>query len=129
MITDVRSQEEAQRLLDASASVPVLLLKHSTRCPISFAAAAEFESFHDTHAGQAQSLRFARVLVIEDRPVSLWLAEELGVMHASPQALLIAHGQAVWHASHRAITAAAIASAAANFATVGDGRSAEEGDS
>lgn len=49
--------------------------------------------------------------VIEERPVSLALAERVGVKHESPQALLIKDGRALWHDSHRAITTEALVSA------------------
>jgi bacillithiol system protein YtxJ len=58
----------------------------------------------------------AWVRVIEERPVSLHLAERLGVRHQSPQALLIRNGAAVWNASHHAITASALQNAAARAA-------------
>ena len=54
--------------------------------------------------------------VIEERPVSLALAERVRVQHQSPQALLIRDGVAVWNVSHHAITAAALQNAAAGAA-------------
>lgn len=53
----------------------------------------------------------AIVRVIEERPISLALADRVGVKHESPQALLIKDGQALWHDSHRAITTDALISA------------------
>lgn len=53
----------------------------------------------------------AFVRVIEERPVSLALAERVGVRHESPQAMLIKEGRGVWSASHRGITAAALQAA------------------
>ncbi|MEE3181603.1 MAG: monothiol bacilliredoxin BrxC family protein, partial [Planctomycetota bacterium] len=47
-------------------------------------------------------------LVVEDRPVSLELAERLGVLHQSPQAILVRDGQAVWNDSHEGVTSAAL---------------------
>jgi bacillithiol system protein YtxJ len=44
------------------------------------------------------------VLVREDRPLSLTVAERTGVQHASPQAICLVAGKAVRHASHREIT-------------------------
>jgi bacillithiol system protein YtxJ len=54
----------------------------------------------------------AWVRVIEERPISLALAERAGVRHESPQALLIKNGKGVWHDSHWGITAAALKVAA-----------------
>ncbi|KYP80718.1 hypothetical protein AYW79_07865 [Ferroacidibacillus organovorans] len=54
------------------------------------------------------------VKVIESRSLSLALADELGVRHASPQVILIKRGKAIWHTSHYKITDASITTAIAN---------------
>jgi len=48
------------------------------------------------------------VLVREDRPLSLAVAERTGVEHQSPQVICLREGRACWHASHTAITARAL---------------------
>jgi bacillithiol system protein YtxJ len=45
------------------------------------------------------------VLVREDRPLALAVAERTGVTHESPQAICLVGGKAVRHASHHEITA------------------------
>lgn len=60
---------------------------------------------------EAEGIKLALVRVIEERPVSLSLAERVAVKHESPQALLIKDGKALWHDSHRAITADALKAA------------------
>lgn len=80
--------------------VRVLLFKHSTQCPISAAAHAEYEAFR-RHNPDVPTLF---VDVIEARPVARGLAERCGVVHQSPQAILFQQGKPVWHASHGAIT-------------------------
>jgi bacillithiol system protein YtxJ len=82
----------------------VLLFKHSPVCPISAEAKAGYEKF-------ARELPDAPTLfvdVIADRAVARGIAERCGVKHESPQAILFERGQAVWHAAHDAITAAAL---------------------
>jgi len=44
------------------------------------------------------------VLVREDRPLSLAVAERSGVRHESPQVICLVGGKAVNHASHHDIT-------------------------
>jgi bacillithiol system protein YtxJ len=44
------------------------------------------------------------VKVIESRPVSNQIAEDLGVKHESPQVILLKGGASYWNASHWAIT-------------------------
>jgi bacillithiol system protein YtxJ len=46
------------------------------------------------------------VLVREDRPLSLAIAERTGVSHESPQVICLVGGQAVRHLSHYDINAA-----------------------
>lgn len=48
------------------------------------------------------------MLVREDRPLSLAVAERTGVLHASPQVICFVGQKAVGHASHYDITTAAL---------------------
>ena len=48
------------------------------------------------------------VLVQEDRPLSLVVAERTGVRHESPQVICLVGGRAAGRASHREITAATL---------------------
>lgn len=77
--------------------------KHSTACPIS-AAAAEVVRRHS----------FDRpvywVNVIEQRPLSNWVADAYGVRHQSPQLLKISGSRVARHWSHFDITAANLSS-------------------
>lgn len=61
----------------------------------------------------AQQVSLAFVRVIEERPVSLALAERIGVTHQSPQAIVIKNGKPLWHDSHERITHEALQEAAA----------------
>jgi bacillithiol system protein YtxJ len=91
--------------LATSASRPVMLLKHSTRCPVSFRAHDEFLRFAaDQPAGDSGVLA-AVVLVVEDRAVSNEVTARLGVAHESPQAILVVNGVAVWHESQEGVDA------------------------
>jgi bacillithiol system protein YtxJ len=93
-------------VLEDSSSKPVLLFKHSTRCPVSAEAYDHFRK----HVGQDASpgVDYVLVLVVESRSISNAISEDLGVKHESPQALLIRNGKAVWHDSHWRITAQAL---------------------
>jgi len=102
------SQIQTEADLDALLAdpSPVLIFKHSTRCPISTHAHNEFQAWLDS---KGASPRTALVLVVEDRPVSLEVARRLGVAHQSPQAILVSDGVATWDASHDAITRSGLA--------------------
>lgn len=110
-VKQLKSLADVDEVLALSASRPVLVFKHSTQCPRSARAYQEWQQFLASPA--SAGVMSALVRVIEERPVSLALAERVGVTHQSPQALLIRDGRALWHASHEAITAAALAQAVA----------------
>ena len=102
---------DLETVLADSGSTPVLVLKHSTTCPVSARAHREWEQFLTT--ADAAGINHAIVRVIEERPVSLALADRVGVAHQSPQAILIKGGRPVWNDSHRAITVDALKAAVA----------------
>ncbi|QED48967.1 bacillithiol system redox-active protein YtxJ [Cytobacillus dafuensis] len=78
----------------------IMVLKHSSTCPISQAAFEEYESF----ASENKNLPIYYLIVQEDRPLSNHIAEKSNIKHESPQAILFNNGNAVWHASHWKIT-------------------------
>ena len=98
--TEILDIEEWQQILATSNDHPVVVLKHSTTCPISAAAYREFTTVHYQHA--------YLVKVIEHRNVSNEIAKDLQVQHASPQVIVIKNGQATWQATHYHITADAL---------------------
>lgn len=100
------SSEEISGLLELSGESSVMVFKHSTRCPISTFAQREFMSY--LPGARERGVHCVMVLVVEDRPVSLELAERLGVRHQSPQAILVRDGQAVWNDSHEGVTSSAL---------------------
>lgn len=101
-IQQLMSVEQWNEALKASSEKPLLLFKHSTSCSVSAGAHEELMSYiKDT---QTAPVDFAIVHVIEERPISNAIAEQLGIKHASPQAILVKDGQAVWDTSHWHIT-------------------------
>ena len=107
MIVACQNEDHYRQLLADSETTAILLLKHSSQCPISAAAEREFARF----AQEAPEGTCRQVLVIEQRPLSQRIAQETGVPHQSPQALLFKHGNVVWHTSHYNITADALRAA------------------
>lgn len=100
MIKSCQSENDFQQLLSTSCERPVLLLKHSTRCPISAGAHSRFQHFAEGHS----EVDCWQVLVIEHRQLSNAIAGETGITHQSPQVILFKDGNACWHASHGSIT-------------------------
>jgi len=89
-------------LFSRSVHEPVLVFKHDPWCIISVVAHRELSQL----GGEIPTVDVAGA-----RELSLGLAERTGVRHESPQVLILRDGEAVWSASHGAITAAAVARA------------------
>lgn len=100
MISECKKNRDFEQLVADSYDKPVFVFKHSTSCPISASRWQLFQSFSDKESRAS----FHRVLVIQDRPVSRYIAEETGIRHQSPQAILLYQGKPAWDASHYSIT-------------------------
>lgn len=109
MLQQLTTIQQLNDVLEYSKENAVLLFKHSTTCPISANAYQELQQFSRTDA--ANDVKIAIVYVIEDRPVSNEIAEQLQIKHESPQAIFLKNGQVLWHASHWKITEDALVKA------------------
>ena len=97
----VSSLENLQEAIDLSSQQIVVLFKHSTRCPISAQADEEMAKVEEDYGNKG--VGFGRILVVENRDVSLACADKLGIKHESPQVLVLKNGEVAWHDSHNAI--------------------------
>ena len=93
----ITSVNDIEAIIDRSRVVPCLILKHSTRCPISTMAKSRVEMNWDFDEDVVEAYYLD---LIAHRDVSNYIAETFGVRHESPQALLIKDGECVDHASH-----------------------------
>jgi bacillithiol system protein YtxJ len=80
----------------ALAAPLAVVYKHSPICPTSGIAYEEMRSLRRIHHDVPVYL----VDVIHHRPLSRKIAEEVGVVHASPQAIILRAGVPAWHGSH-----------------------------
>ena len=104
-VRELHKPGDWQEVLQRSQEHPVLLLKHSTTCPVSARAYREFMAFVGTNASDPkQDMEYCMVKVIENRSLSRRIAEETEVRHESPQVLLLDQGQVIMHTSHGQIT-------------------------
>jgi bacillithiol system protein YtxJ len=102
MYQEISSLNEWHTLLEQSHEKQIVMFKHSTRCPVSASALEEYEDYLRTTPNA--NTDFYLVKVIESRPVSNQIAEDLKVNHASPQIILFKDRQPVWNTSHWSIT-------------------------
>lgn len=105
-IQELNSVEEWNNVFERTGEIPLVLFKHSTRCPVSAEAYEQFLAH--VNKEPVPGFDYALVLVVESRPVSNEVAETLSVKHESPQVILIKNKQAVWHTSHWRITVSSL---------------------
>lgn len=105
--TDLTELEQLDVLVEESTERPVLIFKHSTRCPVSRMALKNFENEYDIEEGKA---RIYFLDLLEYRDISNEIAERFGVTHQSPQLILIKDGKAVYDTSHSDIDAGTVKS-------------------
>jgi bacillithiol system protein YtxJ len=97
---------ELEEVIKLSESIPVLILKHSTRCGISSIVLARLERFWKDEDDKKIVPYFLNL--IQYRDVSNEIENRFGIMHESPQVLLIKNGKCVYSATHSDINYADI---------------------
>ncbi len=102
---ELTSSEQIDAITEASRARDQLIFKHSTRCSISAMALEKFES-----VPPKPNLDYHKLLVVEDRPVSLEVAQRYDIIHQSPQILQIRDGECIMHTSHWEIEMARVMS-------------------
>jgi len=93
----ITNVNDVESIIDRSRVVPCLILKHSTRCPISSMAKNRLEMSWDIDESEVETYFLD---LIRYRDVSNHISSTFGVQHESPQAILIKNGEAVYDASH-----------------------------
>lgn len=96
---ELDSIDKAKKLLAETDGKKRFIFKHSNACPISSDAYQQVSAI-DTD--------IYLVVVQTARDVSNFLEKELGVLHESPQAIIIVDGKVVFHDSHRRLTTEAV---------------------
>ncbi|WP_219837555.1 bacillithiol system redox-active protein YtxJ [Paenibacillus sp. R14(2021)] len=102
---EIQTLEEWNAALEGSSTRPLVVFKHSTTCPVSANAYHEFTSYLNSPDASDEN-DYVLVKVIESRPVSNQIAEDISVKHESPQIILIKDKAKYWTSSHWSITQA-----------------------
>jgi bacillithiol system protein YtxJ len=98
--------------LDAvSSHERAVIFKHSSTCPVSWAAQAEVRRFSQSHP----HIPVFTVVVQEDRQLSRKIEEWSGITHESPQVIILHRGAVVTADSHEGVTAAFLAASLGNL--------------
>ena len=101
-IKNVDNVETLDKIFDDTLAV---VFKHSTRCPISLGVKTEIEEFAKSFSGEG-NIYF--IDIIANRDVSGKIEEKTGVVHQSPQVIILHKGKVAWHESHWNITEKAL---------------------
>ncbi|GGD64172.1 bacillithiol system redox-active protein YtxJ [Paenibacillus nasutitermitis] len=101
---EITTIEEWNSALEGSSNRPLVVFKHSTTCPVSSNAYEEFNKYLENNP--ETNADYVLVKVIESRPVSNQIAEDVSVKHESPQIIMIKNKEKYWSATHWAITEA-----------------------
>lgn len=80
----------------ALAQPLAVVYKHSPICPTSTMAYEEMRSLRRLQGDVPVYL----VDVVHSRPLSRYIADRVGVVHQSPQAIILRAGVPAWHGSH-----------------------------
>lgn len=99
------STAQIEQLLEASKTQPIAIFKHSTRCGISHSVKHFLEADWDFEPTEVELYYLD---LIAHRDVSNAVAETLGIIHQSPQLILLKGGQVTYHTSHHAISSRAL---------------------
>jgi bacillithiol system protein YtxJ len=94
-LNSIEQLEEIDRL---SQTQPVLIFKHSTRCSISSTALNRFEKQYKPEDVTLLPAYYLDLLTY--RPISIEIANRSGIVHQSPQALLIKDGKCTHESTH-----------------------------
>lgn len=105
MWNDLTELKQLDTIVAESAQTPVLIFKHSTRCPVSRMALRNFEQEYDIEEGTHKAYYLD---LLKHKDISNEIAERFGVYHQSPQVILIKDGKAVYDTSHHEIDAGEI---------------------
>jgi len=100
---EITSFEQWQEIYDKTSERGAVVLKHSTTCPVSASALEEYEEYLANNPNQ--NVDYYLIKVIESRPISLQIAEDVNVKHASPQIIYLKNKSSEWNTSHWSVTA------------------------
>jgi len=96
---------DIDKILKHSNKKPQLIYKHSNSCSICWFARGEIESASEA-IGKLADTHYINVVRMRD--ISNAAASKTGIIHQSPQVLIIHKGKVIWNASHGQIRAYAI---------------------
>lgn len=102
---DITSKSDIAKIIDESVVKPQIIFKHSTSCGVSSYAYERLWAGADILAQKAD-VNYLDLLA--HRSVSNYIADELKVLHQSPQVILLKDKKVIYTVTHSAIDVAKI---------------------
>lgn len=96
-LKEVNTLNDINDIIEKSHTKLQVVFKHSTACPISRMAFEKLKTQYPLQEGEADVYYIG---VIEQRPLSNYIAEKTGIQHESPQLLAIRNGEIKYTESH-----------------------------
>lgn len=103
----IESTQEIDEIIEKSIEKMQIIFKHSTACPISRMSYEKVKAEYPLGETDADIYYLG---VIEQRPLSNYIAEKLNVQHESPQMIVLRGGKAIFSESHLMIIPAILSS-------------------
>lgn len=97
---EITDEDAIQHIRDLSFSQKVVIFKHSTHCFISKRVLKNFEQ--QVNSVQPKK-KFFFLDLLKFRKISDRIAKDFGVVHESPQLIVLEKGTVIHHASHQNI--------------------------
>lgn len=94
----LQDEKQLNEIIADSNTIPQVIFKHSTRCGTSKMVKNRLER-NEAPGG----INFFLVDLFKHRNISNKIASDFGVMHQSPQVLVIKNGKCVYDESHSAV--------------------------
>lgn len=110
-LTELQTTEELDLLKEKSRNKAQVIFKHSTRCMTSRMALNRI----DNKEISALNADFYILNIIRKRDISNQVEKKFGVIHESPQLLIIKDGKCIYDESHSAIQMAELENALAEL--------------
>lgn len=101
-VREIETEEQMRALVEQSKTATVVLFKYSPTCGISQVAQEVWEAWVETAPPE---LVLAKCDVVSARPAARGVTTWLGILHQSPQILVLRDGTKPAQVSHYSITA------------------------
>jgi bacillithiol system protein YtxJ len=96
----LEDRTQLDHAIEISKEKPVVIFKHSTRCGISKMVLNQFQNNADFDEDQVLLLYLD---LLAHRDISNEISERFGILHQSPQMIILQNAEVVHHSSHSAI--------------------------